>query len=130
MEATPFENCPATPSTSAATNRVLFITSPNGVNFPPTPANLNRQLSSEDAMLQVHQRELAEQRSEFERRLVEQQNHHQRDLLSMKIVNQEHRNHSRNSPETSPIIAPPQTADPLLAYPQTADSLPAASRQS
>lgn len=80
-------------------------------------------------MIQVHHRELSEQRAEFERLLSNQHDQHQRDLLSMKTKTQEHRNQPKSNPEiASPIIAPPQIADPLLASPQTADSLLAPSQ--
>ena len=80
-------------------------------------------------MIQVHHRELSEQRAEFERLLSDQHDQHQRDLLSMKTKTQEHRNQPKSNPEiASPIIAPPQIADPLLASPQTADSLLAPSQ--
>ena len=127
MEATPFENGPETPSSSTTTNLVLFVTSPLGVNFPPTPSNLinsRRNMNAEEARIRVLQRELSEQRADFERLLSDQHEQHQRTLLSMKTQNQELRNHSRNSPEiASQIITPPQVANPLLAPSQTQDSL-------
>jgi hypothetical protein len=78
----------STPTTPAKGEGIAFVTSPEGVRFPPTPTNLRREFTSEESFLKVQQEQLTEKQERFERQLFKheqrqwelEQLHEQREL--------------------------------------------------